>query len=32
MENPNSPAQIKEYLHKATGQAFQSLNKKAWMI
>ena len=29
MENPNSPAQIKEYLHKATGQAFQSLNKKS---
>lgn len=29
MENPNSPAQIKEYLRKATGQAFQSLNKKS---
>ena len=29
MENPNSPAQIKEYLHKVTGQTFQSLNKKS---
>lgn len=28
MENPNSPAQIKEYLHKATGFTIQSLNKK----
>lgn len=28
MENPNSPAQIKEYLHKATGFSIQSLNKK----
>lgn len=29
MENPNSPAQIKEYLQKATGLAFASLNKKS---
>lgn len=29
MENPNSPAQIKEYLQKATGQTFASLNKKS---
>ena len=29
MENPNSPAQIKEYLRKATGVAFASLNKKS---
>lgn len=29
MENPNSPAQIKEYLQKVTGQAFQSLTKKS---
>lgn len=27
MENPNSPAQIKEYLHKATGMTVASLNK-----
>ena len=29
MENPNSPAQIKEYLRKTTGKAFDSLNKKS---
>lgn len=29
MENPNSPAQIKEYIHKATGIAVSSLNKKS---
>ena len=29
MENPNSPSQIKEYLHKVTGQTFASLNKKS---
>ena len=29
MENPNIPAQIKEYLQKVTGQAFQSLTKKS---
>lgn len=28
MENPNSPAQIKEYIAKATGQTIRSLNKK----
>ena len=28
MENPNSPAQIKEYIAKATGQTIGSLNKK----
>lgn len=28
MANPNSPAQIKEYLSKATFQTFASLNKK----
>jgi len=28
MENPNSPAQIKEYLQKVTGMTFASLNKK----
>ncbi len=28
MDNPNSPAQIKEYLHKATGFSIDSLNKK----
>jgi DNA polymerase len=28
MENPNSPAQIKEYLHKATGTPIASLNKR----
>lgn len=28
MENPNSPAQIKEWLHKVTGFSVQSLNKK----
>lgn len=28
-ENPNSPAQIKEYIHKATGIAVSSLNKKS---
>lgn len=28
MENPNSPAQIKEYLSRTTGFAIQSLNKK----
>lgn len=27
MENPNSPAQIKAYLHKATGLSVTSLNK-----
>lgn len=27
MDNPNSPAQIKEYLHKATGMTVASLNK-----
>lgn len=29
MENPNSPAQIKEWLHKVTGFSVQSLNKKS---
>lgn len=29
MDNPNSPAQIEEYLHRATGMAFASLNKKS---
>lgn len=28
MENPNSPNQIKEYLHRVTGFTIQSLNKK----
>jgi len=28
MENPNSPAQIKEYIAKETGQTIASLNKK----
>ena len=28
MENPNSPAQIKRYIHQATGLPIQSLNKK----
>src|SRR5574344_1919550 len=28
MENPNSPTQIKEYLHKTTGFSVASLNKK----
>ena len=28
MENPNSPQQIKEYLHKTTGFSIASLNKK----
>lgn len=28
MENPNSPVQIKEWLHKVTGFSVQSLNKK----
>jgi DNA polymerase len=28
MENPNSPAQIKEWLHSVTGFSIQSLNKK----
>ena len=28
MENPNSPTQIKEWLHKVTGFSVQSLNKK----
>ncbi|MDO5765148.1 MAG: DNA polymerase [Elusimicrobiales bacterium] len=28
MENPNSPAQIKEYLRRTTGFTIQSLNKK----
>ena len=28
MENPNSPAHIKEWLHKVTGFSVQSLNKK----
>lgn len=28
MENPNSPSQIKEYLHKVTGWSIASLNKK----
>lgn len=28
MDNPNSPAQIKEYIHKATGFTVSSLNKK----
>lgn len=28
MENPNSPAQIKEYIAKTTGQTIGSLNKK----
>ena len=29
MENPNSPAQIKQWLHKATGRKVESLNKKS---
>lgn len=29
MDNPNSPAQIKEYLHKVTGFSYASLNKKS---
>lgn len=29
MENPNSTAQIKQYLHKATGFTVDSLNKKS---
>lgn len=28
MENPNSPAQIKQYIHQATGLPIQSLSKK----
>ena len=28
MENPNSPAQIKDYLHKAAGISISTLNKK----
>lgn len=28
MENPNSPAQIKDYLHKAAGISVSTLNKK----
>ena len=28
IENPNSPAQIKQYIHQATGLPIQSLNKK----
>lgn len=28
MENPNSPAQIKQYLHQVTGYTVESLNKK----
>lgn len=28
MENPNSPAQIKAYLHRVTGESIDSLNKK----
>ncbi len=28
MENPNSPAQIKAYLHAVTGESIESLNKK----
>lgn len=28
MENPNSPAQIKEYLRQVTGMSFVTLNKK----
>lgn len=28
MENPNSAAQIKEYLKRMTGQTFESINKK----
>lgn len=28
MENPNSPTQIKDYLHRATGLSISSLNKK----
>ena len=28
MENPNSPAQIKDFLHKTTGMSISSLNKK----
>lgn len=28
LDNPNSPAQIKEYLHRATGLSISSLNKK----
>ena len=29
MANPNSPAQLKEYLHRATGMPVSSLNKKS---
>lgn len=29
MENPNSPAQIKEYLNRITGMTVESLNKKS---
>ena len=29
MENPNSTAQIKDYLHRVTGFTFESLNKKS---
>lgn len=29
MENPNSPAQLKDYLRAVTGTAFASLNKKS---
>lgn len=32
LENPNSPAQIKDWLHKATGMSVDSLNKKIWTI
>lgn len=28
MENPNSPTQIKDFLHKTTGMSISSLNKK----
>lgn len=28
MENPNSPAQIKAYLHNVTGESIESLNKR----
>ena len=28
LDNPNSPAQIKQYIHQATGLPIQSLNKK----
>lgn len=29
MDNPNSPAQIKEFIHRVTGVGVQSLNKKS---